>query len=662
VLNKSKSLFFKIVALPGLMAFFMLLLGVFYLKIVTPINRTVQLMEEVLAPTATVAASLVRNISKIELNIESFRQAGSKDIIDKIKNLAVDGNKLILDMSRSTAEEKSYKKLLADVKNSYNDYTNIFLSSVVENWNGYQKISSKLLKHTGQNIKIVLTKTIEHAFKENQQTAFADDAGVEAHVLGEVYKEFLLARTSLITFLLTKKQEDYQLVESGAQKIEQELKKIFESSANKTRKQWIKDTIVLVNVFQDEIKELFKLSEDQNILINKVLYDKKNELMKISDSISDQSWFMLNENIKEEKALIYFGNIVYPNVILGSIIIGLLLAFFVSKGIIKKITIAMSIFDKVAQGNLCNKIDFSKDGDEVDQLLFALEKMQNSIRNIIEKVRATAQVLKEKAEILSLVSKETDTRMNEQEIKTIVLTASMSEMAVVITVISANTSDVQKMANKANLEGKAGNDLVKDTVDKIQVLSRGVQDYEQVIASLDKSSSKITEIVSVINKIADQTNLLALNAAIEAARAGDQGRGFAVVADEVRTLANETQLATKEIQGMIDGLQANTKGVIKAMDSNKKQVESSSQQAEKAGKSLELITKEMSAINDKTHEVVRSTTTHSEVFKQMKSSIESVASLTNQTSEGAKKTVSACSEMELSLEQLVSVVESFKTS
>ncbi len=662
MLNKSKSLFFKIVALPGLMAFFMLLLGVFYLKIVTPINRTVQLMEEVLAPTATVAASLVRNISKIELNIESFRQAGSKDIIDKIKNLAVDGNKLILDMSRSTAEEKSYKKLLADVKNSYNDYTNIFLSSVVENWNGYQKISSKLLKHTGQNIKIVLTKTIEHAFKENQQTAFADDAGVEAHVLGEVYKEFLLARTSLITFLLTKKQEDYQLVESGAQKIEQELKKIFESSANKTRKQWIKDTIVLVNVFQDEIKELFKLSEDQNILINKVLYDKKNELMKISDSISDQSWFMLNENIKEEKALIYFGNIVYPNVILGSIIIGLLLAFFVSKGIIKKITIAMSIFDKVAQGNLCNKIDFSKDGDEVDQLLFALEKMQNSIRNIIEKVRATAQVLKEKAEILSLVSKETDTRMNEQEIKTIVLTASMSEMAVVITVISANTSDVQKMANKANLEGKAGNDLVKDTVDKIQVLSRGVQDYEQVIASLDKSSSKITEIVSVINKIADQTNLLALNAAIEAARAGDQGRGFAVVADEVRTLANETQLATKEIQGMIDGLQANTKGVIKAMDSNKKQVESSSQQAEKAGKSLELITKEMSAINDKTHEVVRSTTTHSEVFKQMKSSIESVASLTNQTSEGAKKTVSACSEMELSLEQLVSVVESFKTS
>ncbi len=88
-----------------------------------------------------------------------------------------------------------------------------------------------------------------------------------------------------------------------------------------------------------------------------------------------------------------------------------------------------------------------------------------------------------------------------------------------------------------------------------EVASKGGAVVEQVVStmgSINQSSRKIVDIISVIDGIAFQTNILALNAAVEAARAGEQGRGFAVVASEVRSLAGRSAAAAKEIKSLID--------------------------------------------------------------------------------------------------------------
>ena len=80
------------------------------------------------------------------------------------------------------------------------------------------------------------------------------------------------------------------------------------------------------------------------------------------------------------------------------------------------------------------------------------------------------------------------------------------------------------------------------------------------MARIEKSSRKISDIISVIDEIARQTNLLALNAAVEAARAGDAGRGFAVVASEVRSLAQRSSQAAKDIKDLITSSSSQVQG------------------------------------------------------------------------------------------------------
>ena len=111
---------------------------------------------------------------------------------------------------------------------------------------------------------------------------------------------------------------------------------------------------------------------------------------------------------------------------------------------------------------------------------------------------------------------------------------------------SAHSTSVQNDAC-----AQKGSQVVQQTVQIIQDISRDLNEAAQSIDAVSKQSDIIGTIVQTIRGIADQTNLLALNAAIEAARAGDHGRGFAVVADEVRSLAARTSQATVEIVDVV---------------------------------------------------------------------------------------------------------------
>ena len=207
-----------------------------------------------------------------------------------------------------------------------------------------------------------------------------------------------------------------------------------------------------------------------------------------------------------------------------------------------------------------------------------------------------------------------------------------------ITEVSRAISDVAKNAQEAAEGSKSADDaarkglgIVEQTVTGMAQIKEAVSEVANRVGDLGEQSAEIGKIVAVIDDIAAQTNLLALNAAIEAARAGEQGRGFAVVADEVRQLAERVTTATKEIAGLIDGVQKGVAESVKATEKGTEEVERGSQLANEAGESLNEIQAAVQAVASQIEQISAATEEVTASSDEMVKSIEAVMAITEET-------------------------------
>jgi len=163
------------------------------------------------------------------------------------------------------------------------------------------------------------------------------------------------------------------------------------------------------------------------------------------------------------------------------------------------------------------------------------------------------------------------------------MAAGIEELTVSINHVAGSSADALKASQQPGQLSQAGNVAVQGAAAEMDGIASAAQEFAGIIDGLGRESAQISQIVGVIEAIAGQTNLLALNAAIEAARAGEQGRGFAVVADEVRKLAERTAQSTKEIVGMVAGIQDGTRQAVAQVDGWKAAIGSGVEKARGAG-------------------------------------------------------------------------------
>jgi methyl-accepting chemotaxis protein len=240
---------------------------------------------------------------------------------------------------------------------------------------------------------------------------------------------------------------------------------------------------------------------------------------------------------------------------------------------------------------------------------------------------------------------------------------------------------IQKMAENARLGAKNANDAteiahlgaktVDETVQGMEVIKNKVGLSAQKLQEMGQRSEQIGMIVETIDDIASQTNLLALNAAIEAARAGEQGKGFAIVADEVRKLAERSSLATKEIGGLIQGIQLSVKEAVAAMDSGIQEVEQRTHQAAQAGKALSQILQAVSMVDQQVKEITAATqevdTAANELVtsmdavslsvKENASITETVSTFTNEVTAAIENNTSVSEETSSTIEEVSGLAE-----
>jgi methyl-accepting chemotaxis protein len=174
---------------------------------------------------------------------------------------------------------------------------------------------------------------------------------------------------------------------------------------------------------------------------------------------------------------------------------------------------------------------------EVAALLDGMATMRTQLVNVVANVRQNAQAVASACEHIAQGNNDLSSRTQEQAGALQQSAASMEELTAAVHRNAESATQADELSRRANAIATRGGEVVGKVVTTMQGIS--------------ESSSKIADIIGVIDSIAFQTNLLALNAAVEAARAGEQGRGFAVVAAEVRQLAQRSAEASKQIRTLI---------------------------------------------------------------------------------------------------------------
>jgi len=345
---------------------------------------------------------------------------------------------------------------------------------------------------------------------------------------------------------------------------------------------------------------------------------------------------------------------------LAAFAIGIFVAALLGRKISGATAAALERAEAIAEGDLTGMELVATSQDELGELTLAINKMQASLREVVDSILTSTEHLASASEEISASATEQSAGMESQKDQTHQVATAMQEMSSTVVQISDNSTKAADAAQKASKTAREGGKIVEETLRKMREIAASVGETAKQVNGLGARSDQIGQIIGVIDDIADQTNLLALNAAIEAARAGEQGRGFAVVADEVRKLAERTSKATKEIAQMIQSIQEETKSAVVAMESGTKQVEAGVDMTTQAGSSLHGIIQSAEQVGEMVTHIATAATEQSSATEEVNTNIEQIAKITAETSEGAQQSAKACHDLSSLALDLQNIVSKFK--
>ncbi|MEM9265123.1 MAG: methyl-accepting chemotaxis protein [Cyanobacteria bacterium P01_F01_bin.13] len=313
---------------------------------------------------------------------------------------------------------------------------------------------------------------------------------------------------------------------------------------------------------------------------------------------------------------------------------------------------AVSAAESIAQGDLTQEIE-STSSDGIGRVLISIKDMTQSLNRLISQVSQSGIQVTSSATQIAASSRQLESTMTEQAAATNQITATAKEIAATSEDLAEGMDQLSTVANSTAGIASDGRQSLVQMEATIRQLSQATNGIATKLGLINEKANSINTVVTTITKVADQTNLLSLNAAIEAEKAGEYGSGFSVVAREIRRLADQTAVATLEIETMVQDMQSSVSTGVMEMDKFKQEIDHGVQKVQTISQQVGTVIEQIQMLTPQFDTVSQGMEAQSQGAQQIRAAME-------QLNDTSQQTIDAMQESNQSIVLLNQVVQSLQ--
>lgn len=395
----------------------------------------------------------------------------------------------------------------------------------------------------------------------------------------ELEKILVDAETGQRGFLFTNQEAYLEPYVSATQKLENVFTELQEKIKDNPEQIERLNTIEnLVQQKMDELAETIRLRKagKEQELKTLVLSGKGKQLMddvrQQLDVISQTEEQLLVEQQRSSTEAQNLATFVSWSSVVAVVIIGAGVSVVLTNILRRALGYAVGLAERVSAGDLTTRLEVTSD-DEIGKLMNALKDMTQSLNRLIRQVQQSGIQVTSSSTQIAASGKQLEATLNEQVAATTQVVATAKEIATTATQLARTMEEVALTAQSTTSAADTGQQGLQQMEATMRQLAASTTSISAKLGAMSEKANNINTVVTTITKVADQTNLLSLNAAIEAEKAGEYGLGFAVVAREIRRLADQTAVATLDIEQMVKEMQSAVSTGVMEMDKFTREVD-----------------------------------------------------------------------------------------
>jgi methyl-accepting chemotaxis protein WspA len=317
--------------------------------------------------------------------------------------------------------------------------------------------------------------------------------------------------------------------------------------------------------------------------------------------------------------------------------------------------------EAISEGDLTAEIQQTHE-DEVGRLIAKLSDMAHNLNALIGQVQRSGIQVTSSATELSATSKQQEAVMRTQMESTNNVVQSVAEISNISEELVETMKKVAAMSEQTADYANSGQDNLAQMEEAMRHMESASKSISGKLEAINEKAANITSVVTTITKVADQTNLLSLNAAIEAEKAGEYGRGFTVVAREIRRLADQTAVATLDIDQMVKEMQSAVSAGVMEMDAFIAEVQRSAENVGQISTQLTRIIEQVKSLTPSFEGVNESMQFQSENAQQINTAMVSLSEEMQQTVESLQESFMAIEQLNDAARGLQDEVSRFKVA